>query len=493
VSVDHEPALTALDATFLELEEADDAAHMHIGAVLVLEASPSGGAPPLQLVREAISRRVDRLPRFRQRLSEQRTGGLSWPRWIEDAGFEIRNHVRAAGLPAERDLEELRRWAGDYFSIRLDRSRPLWELVVVELADGRWALVSKTHHCLVDGVGSVDAAEVLLDLERDPQEPDGASKGSPPPERAPTRDDARARPLPLRLAGSALHLGGRALSSAGSLLQGSVSAAGGLGDPHRLAEALRQSKAVAELLIRDEVVAAPKVSLNEPIGAHRRLGVVQVPLEDLKRIKRDLGGTVNDVVLAATAAGMRALLLSRGEEPPAQGLRAMVPVNVRPVGDGLGLGNRISSLFVHLPVAETDPLVRYREQMEEAESLKSGDQALGSRAMIEVAALAPPALHSFIARSLFATRLFNVTITNVPGPQQPLYALGSRVLEAWPIVPLAAEHALGVAVLSYDGDVFFCINADHDSVPDLEVLREGIAEELRLLLAEAGVPGTADT
>ena len=215
--------------------------------------------------------------------------------------------------------------------------------------------------------------------------------------------------------------------------------------------------------------------------------MIDVDLEQVKAIKRTLGGTVNDVVLAATAGGLRRLLVERGETPPRGGLRAMVPVNIRAAAEHLELGNKISSLFVHLPVDEPDPRHRYARQLAEAERLKAGDQALGSREIIDLAAHAPPVLHTFLARSLFATRLFNVTVTNVPGPQMPLYAYGSRMVTVWPLVPLAAEHALGVAVLSYDGRIFFCLNAASDSVPDLDRVADGIADALaELAMLSAG-------
>jgi diacylglycerol O-acyltransferase / wax synthase len=482
--------LTALDATFLELEEADESAHMHIGGVMVLAPAPGGGAPPLERVRTDTLARLGGLPRYRQRLSEPRTGGLRWPTWDPDPDFDIANHVRAEGLPAPGGIDELREWAGEYFSIRLDRRRPLWELVVIELGDGRWAMVSKTHHCLVDGVGSVDAAKVLLDTAPDASSP--AEEGAPsrridePEPEAGQGPGAGLSLDPRALAGASMRFTDRLLRGAGGTL---VRAAVGLeraARPHRLAQALRDSRAIAEVLLRDELVAAPKTSLNEPIGAHRRLAVIEVPLETLKEIRRGLGGTVNDAVLAATTGGLRALLVDRGESLPSDGLRAMVPVNIRPAADRLALGNQITSLFVHLPVDVEDPVARYRAQLEEAEGLKSSDQATGTRGIVDLAAMAPPVLHSFLARSLFATRLFNVTITNVPGPQLPLYALGSEVEQIWPLVPLAAEHAIGVAVLSYNGSVFFCINADHDSVRDLDRLREAIVAEIEQLASIAG-------
>jgi WS/DGAT/MGAT family acyltransferase len=258
--------------------------------------------------------------------------------------------------------------------------------------------------------------------------------------------------------------------------------------PSRAREALHAARALVEVIVRDELIAAPRTSLNVPIGGKRRLGVAAVSLEEIKQIKNALGGTVNDVVLALTVGAIRRLLISRGEEPPEAGLRAMVPVNVRTSGEQLALGNKVSSLFVRLPVAEADPLVRYRLQLREAESLKSGDEALGTATMIDVSSLAPPILHSTLARSMYATRLFNLTITNVPGPQQPLYALGARMRTVWPIVPLAAEHALGLAVLSYDGELFFTFNADRDTVHDLDVVLAGVRDSLSQLRELAHLP-----
>jgi diacylglycerol O-acyltransferase / wax synthase len=251
--------------------------------------------------------------------------------------------------------------------------------------------------------------------------------------------------------------------------------------PHKAIEMLERSRATVELLLRDEVVRAPRSSLNCDMGATRSFGVVRVPLADVKEIKVRLGGTVNDVALAAVTGGLRRLLISRGEVPPAQGLRAMVPMNVRQASEKLALGNKISSLFVHLPVAGETTADRYRRVTREAEDLKSSTQSVGTSTIISLAGLAPPVIHASIARSLYATRLFNVTVTNVPGPQTSLYALGARLREILPLVPLAAEHAVGVAIFSYDGNVVFGINAATDAVPDLDVLRDGIADELQAL------------
>ncbi len=482
--------LTALDATFLELEEADDSAHMHIGAVALFQP-PAGRAPPsLDEVRAETEARLDDLPRYRQRLSSQRTGGLHWPRWVEDERFRIERHVTAAQLPRPGGTRELLAWAGGYFSQRLDRTRPLWEIVLIGMGDGRWALVSKTHHCMVDGVGSVELAHTLFDVE--PEAPSRAARRATPPHARGGPEEGNRAYLPslvgggLRLATAPPRLAGRLVR--GAALRAWRGATSPTAEARRAADTLRRAAALAELIVRDEVIPAPHTSLNDPIGARRRLATLSVPLAGMKQIRAALGGTVNDVVLAAASGGFRELLMSRGEPLPSRGLRAMVPVSIRGAADRLAVGNRITSLFVNLPIAEEDPLARYRTVTEEAEGLKSGSQAQGSLAVLDLTGYAPPIVHSFLARSLYATRLFNVTITNVPGPQRPLYAFGSRLRAVWPLVPLAANHAVGVAVFSYDGDVCFSLNADRDAVPDLDVLASGISsalDELRRLAVDA--------
>ncbi|MGA9372451.1 MAG: wax ester/triacylglycerol synthase family O-acyltransferase [Solirubrobacterales bacterium] len=487
--------LSALDATFLELEEADPSAHMHIGAVMVMEPQPGGGAPPLDQIHADVMARLPDLPRYTHRLSTIRTSGLRWPNWVKHAGFRVERHVRRAALPAPAGIDELVEWAGEYFSHRLDRTRPLWEIVILELADGRWAMVTKTHHCMIDGVGSVDIGTTLLDTQRERRvSPNAHANGDGDGSRTPPGDEltpsqlSRWRRTTVQLAKPYLAVGNAAVRAAESGLHAAESAFGIAVHPSRARDAVHRSKALAELLIRDELISAPKSSLNRPIGTGRRLAVLTAELDELKEIKNELGGTLNDVVLAVTAGGLRRLLEHRGEEMPRAGLRAMVPVNVRTAGDRLAMGNRISTLFVHLPVAEGDPKRRYERQMEDAETLKSGNQATGSTTLIDITRHMPPVIHSFMARSMYATRLFNLTITNVPGPQLPLYYFGSKVDQIWPLVPIAADHAVGLAVFSYDGTLYFCVNADRDTVPDLEVLREGIAESLTELGELAAKP-----
>jgi WS/DGAT/MGAT family acyltransferase len=459
--------LTALDATFLELEQQDEGALMSIGGVSVFDPVPGGGAPPIDEVCANLDSRLDQLPRYSQRLSAVRTGGLGWPRWTDDERFRIRDHITHVALPAPGGHAELCDWAADFYSHRLDRTRPLWEMALIEgLAEGRWAIAHKTHHCLVDGVGSVDVAYLLLDTEPNPPE----RPQTPVP---PSTDSLVLRPLvpsPPQSITNAAQAGARV-------------ARAGMHAALHPREALERSAAVAELIVRDELIGAPHTSLNVPIGSTRRFAVVNRPLEEFKAIRRALGGSINDVVLAACATGLRRLLLGRGEELHPRGLRAMVPVNIRQSSERLTLGNRVSSLFVELPVATENARERHRRIVAATERLKSSSAATGAEAMIDLAGLAPPVLHAALARSLYATRLFNVTITNVPGPQIPLYSFGARLREVHPVVPLAAAHSVGIAIFSYDGLVTFGVIADSESTPDIEVLTDGIEQGIDELLA----------
>ena len=453
--------LTPLDATFLELEEADESAHMHIGGALVFEPPPGGSAPGFQALLDHLESRFAALPRYRQRLSQPHTGGLDWPAWVDDDDFDLAHHVRRAALPAPGGDAELNDWLADFWSQRLDRHRPLWEMVMLEgLAGDRWALCTKTHHCMVDGVGSIDVGHVLLDVSPEPADAPPVA----PPLRVADDDHGFAWRVSHGVAGLAR-------SGIGTALH-----------PSRLFEMVERSRGLAELLVRDELVAAPRSSVNTEIGTRRRYLPVTVDLDDLRAVKVELGGTINDVVLAVVTGGLRRLLLERGEDPPEPGLRAMVPMNVRAAAEHMALGNRISSLFVHLPVAEPTPEARYSSVTREAEQLKGGNQAAGGALLVDLAGHMPPAVHSSLARSLFASRLFNVTVTNVPGPQVPLYALGSRMTDIHGLVPLAAEHCVGVCVLSYAGRVSFGLIADRDSVPDLDRMALGMRAELEELL-----------
>src|ERR1039457_638303 len=297
--------LTPLDATFLELEEADESAHMHIGAIMVFDPPPNGAPPPsCEELSRPLASRFEQLPRYGQRLSEQHTGGLSWPEWEDDPAFDMGRHVTRAAIPAPGGDQELQAWASGFFSQRLDRRRPLWEMVIVEgLAGGRWALASKTHHCMVDGVGSVDVGHLLLDpapdaADGDPAPPPPPTQGGddPPSPSDASRTTTGGRPsVPGPLA--SLAHGWAGLLPVDTILHAAQMGAHGVLHPR---EALGNARAALNMIVREELHAAPRTSLNGPIGTLRRFAVVRVPLADLKEIKRSLGGTINDIVLTVT-------------------------------------------------------------------------------------------------------------------------------------------------------------------------------------------------
>ena len=459
--------LTALDAAFLELEEGNPSTHMHVGWTMVFDPVPEGGAPSVDELRRLLDERLLLLPRFRRRLSSPDTGPLTYPTWEGEEEFDIAEQVGEGSVPQPGGREQLLEWMARFYSQRLDRTRPLWEMVLLDGLDGgRWAIAAKVHHCLVDGVSGASVTTLLLDAEPHPDpEAMGLLEGFEPP---PDHEEGIFGPL--------------------SLITHGVRAGVDLAlHPSKLRGALSRSRDVAELLVRDELRAAPRTSLNVRISRNRRLAELSVPLDEIKAIKRELGGTVNDVVLAACAGGLRRLFESRSEEPDARGMRAMVPVSVREASEAIALGNRVSSLFVELPVAEREPRERYRRTTKATTAIKGGGQAAGTAALLDVAALAPPVLHAAVARLSYTPRLFNVTITNIPGPQTTLYALGAPLRHIFPLVPIFSHHAVGIAIVSYDGEVVFGLNADRESVPDLEVLERGIADSLAELRELAGV------
>ena len=461
--------LTALDGTFLRLEELDEGALMSIGGLMVFDPLPGGAAPTVEAVREHLAARLGELPRYSQRLSSALTGSFAWPQWVPDERFDIRQHVGHAELPAPGDDGQLSDWTAEFFSRPLDRTRPLWEMMLVEgLEGGHWALGWKTHHCLVDGVGSVDLIGLLL---------------GPGP-------TARSEPAPRRSASGGpswrSHVPEAVVQAAGAGARAGSAAAHAAAHPR---EALERSRDVAQLIVRDELRGAPRTSLNVPIGQTRRYAVVRAPLEELKAIGHHLDGSVTDVVLAASTSGLRRLLLSRGDGLPSRGLRALVPITRRDASDRSMLGNLLSFLFVDLPVGEPLAQTRLRKITAATRRRKSSGAAQATSTMIGLAALAPPVVaNAALAQTVFSRRMFNVAVTNVPGPPAPLYAFGALLREIHPVLPLLADHAVGVAALSYNGLVTFGITADASSTPDIDVLARAIAEgleELRALLPDA--------
>lgn len=458
--------LSMLDTMFLELEQFDEAAHMHIGAALVFDPLPGGGTPEIAEVRDHIRARVGILPRYAQRLSDSHAGPLTWLTWEPASGFDPGSHVHRATLPAPGGEAELHEWLGEFWSHRLDRHRPLWEMTLLDgLEHGRWALATKTHHCLVDGVGSVDIGHVLLDASP------AARRPQPPPATVEAIEE---------------HGNGRLWFSPGLVLRGARAGVGAALHPR---ESLDRARAAVELIVREEVIAAPRTSLNGPMSGTRCFATVRLDLADVKATKTRLGGKVNDVVLALCAGGLRHLLLSRGDTLPTAGLRAQVPVNIRSEDQQHALGNELTSLFVELPVSEADPIARYRRVVERTEQLKAGSQRAGGKTIVELADLGPPLAGALLARSMFGgTRMFNLTITNVAGPQQRLYAFGAPLVEVLPLVPLFAGHTIGIAVLTYAGQMVFGLNADSMAAPDVAVLADGIRRSFSELRAPDAKP-----
>jgi len=447
--------LSSTDASFLTNESATS--HMHIGGILIFEGPPPAYVDLVEHVRG----RLDQVPRFRQRLVVPPLEA-GRPLWGDDVNFNLGYHIRHTALPEPGGEEQLKRLAARVFSQQLDRSKPLWEMWLVQgLERDRFALLTKTHHAAVDGIAGVDIGTVLFDLEPLP-EPAPPEDGWVP-ERAPTTTELLARgaadavSTPLRLAERAV---------------------GAVRHPENA------SKRVVEALEGvGEVVGAfadpaPDVPLNRPIGPHRRFAWSRSDLATFKRIKDTLGGTVNDVVLAVVTGALRKWLHTRGIRTEGLELRALVPVSIRTADERGELGNKLAAMRGPLPVYVEDPARRLRVVSEQMEGLKRSKQALGAEVISRFNDFAPPTLLAQAARINFSTRLFNLIVTNVPGPQMPLYVLGRKLDEVFPVAFLPENHALAVAIMSYNGRVCFGLLADYDSMEDVEAIAAGIDASL---------------
>jgi diacylglycerol O-acyltransferase len=464
----HLDRLTSTDASFLHQEGASS--HMHIGGVLVFEGPPPEFADYLDHIRG----RLHLVPRYRQKLVTPpfETGR---PLWADDPSFNLEYHVRHAALPAPGSEQQLFELAGLIASQRLDRSKPLWENWLVEGLEGdRWALISKTHHSLVDGISGVDLATVLLDLERTP--------APPGTELEPWQPRPEPSGVELLLAGvrgfvgAALQLVERTLEAAarpGRTVGSLADAAEGLGE-----------------LIWAGLNPAPETPLNVEIGPHRRYSIVRQELAEYKLVKDALGGTVNDVVLAVVTGALARWLRSRGVRTQGLEMRALVPVSVRTSDERHTLGNRLTAMRAPLPVYISDPVARLRFIKQAMDGLKESKQAVGAATLARVNNLAPPTILDQASRIQFSTRLFNLLVTNIPGPQFPLYLLGHKLEDLFPVAFLPREHALAVAIMSYDGGIDYGLLGDYDALPDIEVIADGIRESLEELLEAARARGS---
>ncbi|GAA3230585.1 wax ester/triacylglycerol synthase family O-acyltransferase [Pseudonocardia petroleophila] len=458
--------LSPLDASFLYAEH--DTAAMHVGGVMTFE--PREGFDVDALV-ALIGQRLGLVPRYRQKVREV-PGRLGLPVWVDDPEFDLAYHVRRSALAAPGTEEVLHELVGRLLSRQLDRSRPLWEIYLVEgLADGRLAVVTKTHHAMVDGLASVDIGAVLLDLTPEP-------RATPDDDWRPARE-----PWGLELAASAvidtLRRPQLALDVTGRIL----------GDVRYAATAIGRTVEAALDTGRTAARTRPVHPLNAVTGSQRRYGTARTPLADHRAVRRAHGGTVNDVVLAVVAGALRSWMISRGE-PLTHGttVRALVPVSVRARSGTAGTGsagNSISAYFVDLPVAEEDPVARLSAVRGAMEAHKRGGRAVGAARLIGLVGLAPPVVHSLAARltSQYSSQLYNVLITNVPGPPRPLYALGARMIDMFPVVPLAGGQAVAIGVTSYDGAMHYGLTADRDAMPDVAVLAGALRDALAELVA----------
>ena len=452
--------LSPLDDGFLLVER--DVQQMHVGSALVFD----GPMPAYDDVVAAIEARLRWVPRYRQRVRRVPLD-LGRPVWVDDSHFNIGYHIRHTALPAPGGEDQLLTLAGRLFSQRLDTSRPLWEMWLVEgLAEGRWALLNKVHHAMIDGVSGHDILEVLLDPVPDAEGPT-AEPWYPEPEPS-TRDllaDAVATSVRDPLA--------RARSVAGAFTDraGLTMAAG----------------RVVGLARAGEKVSRPESILNGPIGPHRRWAWARGSLADAKAVKNALGGTVNDVVLAAISGGYRRFLAERGEEVDGRTIRTMVPVSMRTKQQQGTLGNQVTAMFADLPIGVADPVDRLRAVTEQLDGLKRSGMALGVGSLIGAADFAPPMLVAVGSRvgARVPQRQVSTVTTNVPGPQIPLYLLGRELIDMFPYVPIGADIRISIGIVSYRGRLEFGISADYDKVADVDTLGRGIEASLAELVGAA--------
>jgi WS/DGAT/MGAT family acyltransferase len=457
--------LSPLDASFLHIE--DDVSHMHIASVAIFE----GPQPPFQEVVSMVDAKLGLVPRYRQ-IVKFVPLQLGRPVWVDDPHFNIEYHLRHTALPTPGGESELRKLVGRVMSQQLDRTKSLWEIWVVEgLEDGRWAMLSKTHHAMVDGVAGTDLLAVIMDLSADAERPTQSAEWQ-----------ARPSPSGAQLASDALV---NMVTSPYEQLRAARA------QTRVIRQAIGYAREVgAGLVAMGGIVRRPPVSsLNGPIGPHRRYAWASTSVDDIKKVRKGLGGTFNDVVLASITNGFRELLLARGEDVE-RVVRTLVPVSVRPrdasgkaVGDGT-FENKVSAMFAELPVSIEDPADRLRAITEQMDGLKDSKQAVAGEALTSMSGFAPPMLLAMGMRlaTRAAQRNVNTVTTNVPGPQFPLYAAGRRMIRAFPYVPLGGQIRIGIAIFSYDGEVNFGITGDYDTTADLDVLSGGIEDGMTQML-----------
>ncbi|WP_219413117.1 WS/DGAT/MGAT family O-acyltransferase [Pseudonocardia nigra] len=470
------PRLSALDASFLYLEQ--PTTPMHVGAASVFRR-PKAGFDYDRLV-ELIEQRIALVPRYRQKVRHV-PGNLARPVWIDDTDFDIAYHVRRSALPKPGSDAQLTELVARLMSRPLDHTRPLWEMYLVEgLARGRFAVLTKTHQAMVDGISAIDIGQVILDVAG--PSGDGAEPGRTASELWMPRPEPSDAQLLLEAAAEAVARPGEIVDNARSAAGDAMATIG------KIAGAAGQLFSIARTASR----RAPGTPLNVDISTQRRFAIARTKLEDYRRVRAAHGCTVNDVVLSVVSGALRNWLLSRGEPvTSSSSVRAMVPLSVRGEADvpssatGGTLGNRVASFLVDLPVGEPSPVVRLHQVAHAMREHTASGQSVGAATLVRFGGFAPPTLHALGARAAsgFSKRIFNLVVTNVPGPQFPLYAAGARMLEMFPVVPLAKGQALAIGLTSYDGGVYYGFNGDRDAMPDVDVLAGMVDESLDELLA----------
>jgi diacylglycerol O-acyltransferase len=455
--------MSPMDASFLHIEGPMNP--MHIGGVSIFE----GPAPPFERLEEMVEGKLGLVPRYRQKVRFVPLG-LGRPVWVDDPHFNLSYHLRHSALPPPGSNEQLRRTAARIFAQRLDRSKPLWEIWMLEgLGESRWALLSKVHHCMVDGVSATDLMSVMFEGATET-----ATAGAWHPAPEPSDIEILMRTLThrtlnpseqLRSVRAAARAPRASLAQARDLLRGMTSAAG---------------------------VLRPRdgSSLTGPVGPHRTWSWANVRLSDVKAVRAELGGTVNDVVLTIVAGGLGDLLESRGEPIADRTIRALVPVSVRRPGEQGVYNNRVSAMFAELPVGIADPAARLDAVREQMDGLKQSKQAVAGDVLTSLSGFAPPMLLALGARLAARSPSLGLQtgVTNVPGPQQPLHTLGRRLLESYPFVPVIGHVRISIAIFSYDGGLYFGVTGDYDSSSDIDILTTGVERSMAELLAPLAPP-----
>ena len=471
--------LSALDASFLYLEESTTP--MHVGGVSIFRR-PRSGFDYDRLV-ELIEQRIALVPRYRQKVRGV-PGNLARPVWVDDSEFDIAYHVRRSALPQPGSEEQLTDLVARLMSRPLDHTRPLWEMYLIEGLgvggsgngrgkQGRIAVLTKTHQAMVDGISAIDIGQVILDVSAEPRDvPDELWMPRPEPSDGQLVLDALGEAVtrPGEVVDNVRAAAGDAMATAGKI----VGAAG---------KVLTMARTASR--------RAPGLPLNAEISTQRRFAVARTDLEAYRKVRTAYGCDVNDVVLAVISGALRNWLLSRGEPViGSSSVRAMVPLSVRGEGDvpssaaGGSLGNRVASFLVDLPVGEPSPLVRLHQVTHAMREHTDTGRSVGADTLVRIGGFAPPTLHALGARaaSVMSRHIFNLVVTNVPGPQFPLYAAGAQMLEMFPVVPLAKGQAVAIGLTSYDGGVYYGLNGDRDAMPDLDVLAGMVQESLDELL-----------